>query len=225
MSTNKNVNDPEVKIEETLSNTEKILEKYRKAIVGVIVAFLVIAGGIFAYNEFIVKPKKQEAMSQIFKAEQLFRADNFETALNGDGNILGFNQIIADYGSKAGKAVYFYAGICNLQLGKFDEAISMLSKYKTKDQILQARATAAIGDAYAGLNDFNNAISYYKQAAKDSDDKVLTANYLFKAAIMYEEAGNPDEALKIYEEIKNKYPQTPEGFEIEKYISRIKVTK
>ena len=48
---------------------------------------------------------------------------------------------------------------------------------------------------------------------------------MLKAGILIVETGKSDEALKIYEEIKTKYPATPEGSEINKYISRINNAK
>ena len=54
---------------------------------------------------------------------------------------------------------------------------------------------------------------------------MLAANYMLKAGILLEETGKAAEALKIYEEIKVKYPSTPEGYEISKYISRINNAK
>ena len=54
---------------------------------------------------------------------------------------------------------------------------------------------------------------------------MLAANYLFKAATVYEAQGKSAEALKNYKLIKEKYPQSPEAYEIEKYISRLENTK
>ena len=51
----------------------------------------------------------------MFKAEQKFAQGNFELALNGDDNTMGFEEIIDTYGSKAGEAVYLYAGASALQ--------------------------------------------------------------------------------------------------------------
>ena len=75
----------------------------------------------------------QEAMAQTFLAEQYFRADSFALALNGDGNAYGFKKIIDEYGTLAGEAVYFYAGICELQLGQYKNAIDYLKKYDGDD--------------------------------------------------------------------------------------------
>jgi tetratricopeptide (TPR) repeat protein len=176
------------------------------------------------FHNFVTLPAQQEAMAQTFTAEQYFRNGDFEKALNGDGNALGFNEIISEYGAKAGEAVYFYAGVCNLQMGNYEEAISNLKKYNGKDEIIAARALACIGDAQAAMNNFEAALASYKSAAAAADN-LLAANYLLKAGIICEEMGKPAEALAFYQQIKDKYPASPEGYEINKYISRIEMTK
>ena len=224
MSTHKNIQEPEVNVGEALSKTEKFFETYRKHIIYGSIAIIAVVAAVMLYHNFVTLPAQQDAMAQTFTAEQYFRAGDYEKAINGDGNALGFNQIISDYGTKAGEAVYFYAGVCNLQLGNFAEAISNLKKYNGDDAIIAARALACIGDAYAAQNDFNSALNNYKAAAAKANN-ILAANYLLKAGIICEEMGNPAEALKFYEEIKTKYPASPEGYEINKYISRIQIAK
>ena len=208
------------KLDSTVSSIERYYQENKKTFYGCVIAVLVIILGILAYNQWILKPKQVEAMQQLFPAETAFQAGSYETALNGDGNVLGFKDIISQYGKKGGKAVYLYAGICELQLGNYQEAIDMLKKYNGKDKILSARALACIGDAYVGLEDYNTAVSYFENAAKESDN-MFSANYLLKAGITYEELGNETKALACYKEIKDKYPQSVEGYDIDKYISRI----
>ncbi len=224
MSKNKKTQEPEIKVEEALSKTEQFFETYKKPMLYTAVAAIVIAAGILAYHNFITQPKQQEALSQLFPAEQYFRADDFEKALNGDGNTLGFKQVIQDYGSHAPEAVYFYAGVSELHLGNYNEALTYLKKYKGEDAIISARAIACMGDAYAGLGDLKAAAGEYQKAA-NATDNIFAAAYFLKAGIMYEELEQPQEALKMYETVKNKYPQSPEGYEISKYISRIQASK
>ncbi|MBQ5828578.1 MAG: tetratricopeptide repeat protein [Bacteroidales bacterium] len=224
MSTNNKIQEPEVNVEEALSKTEKFFETYKNHIVYGSIAIVAVVAAVLLFHHFVTVPAQQEAMAQTFTAEQYFRAGDFEKALNGDGNALGFNQIISEYGAKSGEAVYFYAGVCNLQLGNFAEAINNLKSYKSDDAIMNARALACIGDAYAAQNDFASALSNYKSAAAASDN-ILAANYLLKAGIICEEMGKPAEALAFYQQIKDKYPASPEGYEINKYISRIEMTK
>lgn len=208
------------KINETVSKTELFFNENKKIIYGAIIAILVIGLGILAINQWVIKPKQAEAMEQMFPAETAFNAQAYELALNGDGNTLGFNDIIDEYGAKAGKAVYLYAGICDLQLGNFEQAIDNLKKYKGKESILAARALACIGDAYVGLEDYGTAISYFEKAAAKADN-IFAGAYLLKAGVAYEELGQNDKALACYKQIKDKYPQSVEGYDIDKYITRI----
>ena len=207
-------------LEQTISKTDKFFSENKKTLWGILIGAVVIALAVLAYVKFIYQPKVEEAMEQAIAAQNNFQAGNFELALKGDGNTLGFEQVIEDYGKKAGKSMFFYAGLCELQLGNYQEAINNLKQYSGKDKILSARALACIGDAYVGLEDYNTAVSYFEKAAKESDN-LYSANYLLKAGITYEELGNESKALACYKEIKDKYPQSVEGYDIDKYISRI----
>ena len=208
----------------TVSGVEEFFKKNQKWIEWAVLALLIVILAIFAINRWVIAPAKAEAQAQMFPAEQLFRAGNFEAALNGDGNTLGFNDIISNYGKRAGKAVYLYAGLSNLQLGNNQEALDRLKKYSVKDKIMQGRAYSAIGDAYSNLKDYTNALAWYKKAAALEDNEFRPA-YLLKAALVSEETGDLAGALSLYQEIKTKYPQTVEGYDVQKYISRIENQK
>ena len=205
---------------EAVSKTEKFFNENGKAMTWILVALLVVAAGIFCWNKFVYKPAVEEASAQMIAAVANFEAADYELALNGDGNALGFAQIIDEYGAKAGKAVYMYAGVCELQLGNWQLAIDNLKKYNGKDAILLARATACIGDAYVGLEDYETALSYFEKAAGIADN-MYAAGYLLKAGVTAEKLGQNEKALGFYETIKDKYPQSMEGYDIDKYIGRI----
>lgn len=208
------------KINQTVSKTEQFFNENKKTIYGALIAILVIGFGILAYSQWILKPRQAEAMEQMYPAEAAFAAGEYELALNGNGNVLGFKDILDEYGTKGGKSVNFYAGACELQLGNFEEAIKYLKKYKGKDHILSARALACLGDAYTGLEDYRTAIGYFEKAADLSDD-IFSADYLLKAGVAYEELGEYDKALVCYKRIQNDWPNSVEGYDIDKYISRI----
>lgn len=210
----------EEQVAEKVSSVEKFFNENKKVIWGGLGAIIVIGVAVLCYHKFYAQPQKDEAAEQMYPAEANFRAENYELALNGDGNVLGFSQIIDEYGSYAGSAVYFYAGVCELQLGKYEEALSYLNKYKGKDEILKARALGCKGDAYEGLENYKEAVSCYEKAAGVADN-MFAASYLLKAGIASEELGNKDKALSFYKKIKDQYPQSMEGYDIDKYISRI----
>ena len=205
---------------EAVSKTEKFFNENGKLLGGIVIAFAVVAAAVFCWYKFAYQPAVVEAQGQMAYAEQNFRNGDFELALNGDGNVLGFSQIIDEYGAKAGKSVYFYAGVCELQLGNWDLAIKNLQSYKGKDAMLKARATACIGDAYVGLEDYAKALNYFEKAAAVVDN-MYAAGYLLKAGMVAEKLGDNAKALGFYETIKEKYPQSMEGYDIDKYIGRI----
>ena len=207
-------------IAEAVSKSELFFQKYGKIIYGCVAAILLIALAILAYNRFILQPQKEKAQAAMYVAEQRFAAGNFELALNGDDNDMGFEEIIDTYGVKGGKSVYMYAGACALQTGDFDKAIKYYKKYDGEDKILLARAQAGIGDAYVGLEDYKNALAAYEKAA-GTIDNMFAAGYLLKAGQVAEELGDKDKALAFYNKIKDQYPQSAEASDIDKYITRI----
>ena len=207
-------------VAEAVSKTEQFFKENGKLIYGCVIGVLVIALAILAYNRFILQPKKVQATDQMARAEQWFLSGEYELSLTGDDNDLGFEDIIKQYGSKAGEAVYMYAGIAKLQTGAPEEAIQYLKKYDGEDPILLGKAQACIGDAYADLENYSEAISWYQKAAKTSDN-ALAAAYLLKAGIAAEANGNDTQALSFYKEIKDRWGNAPEALEIDKYITRI----
>ena len=80
---------------EAVSKTEAFFKKYGNILYGCIIAVLLIALAILAYNRFILQPKKQQAMDQMVRAERWFDAGEYELALTGDSNDLGLEDIIA----------------------------------------------------------------------------------------------------------------------------------
>ncbi|MBO4428129.1 MAG: tetratricopeptide repeat protein [Bacteroidales bacterium] len=204
-------------IENTVSRTEQFFNENKNLIYGILLGILVVGLAVLGYHKYIYRPKCQEAQYQAVAAENAFQQGEFEIALNGDGNSLGFAQVIEDYGAKAGKAVYLYAGVCELQLGNNDSAIAYLRKYNGKEPILAARAKACLGDAYVNLEDYKAAVSSYKHAIKLADND-FAAGYLRKLGGVYEHLGDKAAALECYKTIKDKYPASVEAYDIDSFI-------
>lgn len=209
-------------VAEAISKSEEFLAKYKNHLIYTVAGVIILLGLGFGYMKLIREPRRNEALAQMFPAERYFRSDSFALALNGDGNVLGFKDIIDQYKALPGQVVYFYAGVSELQLGNFGQAIEYLKKYKSRDEIIQARAWCNIGDAYAGLEDTESALTWYLKAAAYRDNAYAAAYYR-KAGILMEEKGDYAGALDMYKTIKNKYPQTLEGYEIDKYIARLEM--
>ena len=211
-------------VAEAVSKTEVFFKENSKTIIACVIAVLVIALAILAYSRFYLQPKRAEAQAEMFHAEQWFAQENYELALAGDDNYLGFEDIIAKYGAKGGESVYMYAGLSALLTGDFEKAVNYLKKYDGKDPILKARALAALGDAYVGLTEYKSALAAYDKAIATADN-IYAAGYMMKAGVTAEEMGDNARALGYYKAIKDKYPAGPEGAEVDKYIARIETAE
>ena len=207
-------------VAEAVSKTEKFFNKNGKLLAGVLIGVVVAAIAAFCWFKFSYQPAVAEAQGQMALAEQNYFAGDYEAALNGDGNNLGFYQIIDEYGSKAGEIVYMYAGVIELQNGNFEAAIDLLKQYDSDDAIFEARALACIGDAYVGLENYEEALKYFENAAEVINN-IYAAGYLFKAGLVAEKLGKTEKAIELYELIKDQYPHSPEGYDIDKYIGRL----
>jgi len=208
-------------VEHALTSTEHFIERHQKTITIAVIAILVVVGGWLGFRRFIVEPREDEAKSQMFAAELYFEKDSFNLALNGDGNYLGFLDIIDDYGiTRTADLAHYYAGISYLNLGDFESAVEHLKKFKLNDKLIRTVAIGAIGDAYMELGQQNKAIDHYLKAARRKPNSFTTPLYLMKAAEIIEKSGSPQKALGYYREIKEKYPESNEGRFIDKYISR-----
>lgn len=210
-------------VEETLSQTEQFLEQNYKPLLYTLLAAVVVVG-IFWLLRLYVTNQNKEAQSQMFTAEQYFGQDSLRLALYGDGNNLGFVDIAKEYGrTRSGKLANFYAGACLVHLGQFEEAIGYLNKYTLKDEILAPEAKGLIGDANVEMGNSASGIKYYLEAASMADNSFHSPIYLMKAGMLYELDGKYADALKLYQEIQDKYPESNEGRSIDKYIARVKM--
>ena len=213
-------------VEETLSKTEHFIETNQKLLINIGIALVVIVLGIYAIRNYYIIPREADASGQMFMAQKYFEKDSLKQALNGDGNYPGFLTIIDDYKwTSASNLAHYYAGICYLKQGKFQDAIDQLKSFSGKDELVAPMAIGAIGDAYMELNQPDNAVSEYEKAANLRDNKFTTSMFLLKAAFAYEELKNNDKALELYTKIKTKYPNSIEAADVDKYISKIKTAE
>jgi tetratricopeptide (TPR) repeat protein len=211
-------------VENALSRTEQYIEENQKSLTIIILAIVVVVGGYLAYKKFYLEPNNREALSAMYVAEQYFQKDSFKLALNGDGLNYGFMNIIDEYGiTKAANLSHYYAGICELRLGNYEEAIKNLEKFDGHDVMVGTIALGAIGDCYVELKNYEKAASYYMKASLRKKNAFTSPLYLKKAGLVYEEMKDFDKALQAYETIRKDYPESEEGKVIDKYIATIKV--
>ncbi len=202
-------------------------EANQKAIIGVSIAIILVVGGWFAYAKYFKEPAEEKAAVAMFKAQEYFKNDSLNLALNGDGNNKGFLNIIKNYGgTKSANLANFYAGIIFLKNSDYNNAVKYLKEFSSDSKQIQMIAYGRMGDAYSELKKNDEAVDNYKKAGHTfPEDDYNSSEFLFRAGFLLESVGKNNEAVEIYKEIKEKYPRTEKGFSIDKYIYRLSVDK
>ncbi len=209
-----------VAVEEAFGKTEQFIESNQKIILIIIGIIVVLVLGFFGFKRFYLAPREKEAQGQMFMAQKYFEQDSLKKALNGDGQYLGFLAIMDEYSlTKSANLSHYYAGVCYLKLGQFDNAITQLKKFSAGDKIIGPLAKGALGDAYVETNDIKKGIGYYIDAAEAGKNEFISPMFYMKAGMGYTELSDFENALKMYKKIKEEFPRSQEGREIERYIS------
>lgn len=214
----------QVETNNAINLPDNLWKRYQKPIISALAGLVVLAGGWYLYKQYVVKPKEEKAQAAIWKAEEYYRMDSLKPALNGDGANKGFLYIIKTYpGTKTANLAKFYAGICYLKMDDADNAIKYLKDFDTDSKLIQMIAWGRLADAYSVKNQTDKAIEFYKKASRHfPDDADNASEFLFRAAALTE-AKDPKAAVKLYKELKEKFPGTEKGFTVDKYIYRLSI--
>lgn len=220
---------------ETLQKSEAFFEKNKKPVLIGLLALIIIVAGFFIYKSQVAAPRAEKASTALAKGQEYFNQEMFEQALNGDNaGYVGFVKIASDYsGTDAGNLANLYAGLCYANLNKWQDAQKYLDSYSTAgDMMVSPAAVAALGNAYAHLNQVDKAVDKLKKAANMADGRTedgvnnsISPTFLLQAGILLESQDKKDEALKIYQDIKKTYLNSAivQSGEIDKYIERVSV--
>ena len=200
--------------------------KYNRQITIIATIIILAGGGWLIYKYYFKEPNELKAADAIFKAEEYYRMDSLQKALNGDGLNPGLLRVISKYGgTEAGNLAHFYAGDIYLKMGDYAKAVKHLKDFSTSAKQIQARAYKLLGDAYAELGKNQDALDYYKKAAHYyEDDEENSSEYLFMAAYFADRAmKKTKEATELFKELKEKYPRTEKGINADKYLAQLGV--
>ena len=226
MAEQKNQNE-HLNVEDALTQSEAFLIKYKNAIIGGVVAVIIIVAGFIMYKNLYAEPREEKAQAALFKGQEYFEQDAFEQALNGDSiGYTGFLKVADEYsGTKAANLAKAYAGICYAQLGKYEEAVKMLDSFNGKDQMVAPAILGAAGNCYAQLGQLDKAASTLLSAADKADNNTLSPIFLMQAGEILVKQGKYDDAVNAYTKIKDKYFQSYQAMDIDKYIEQAKLMK
>ena len=227
-----NIKEQEALHNGALVKPEAFAMKYRKAIIIAVAAIIIAVVGGFLYQAYVAQPREDKASTALAKGQEYFDAEQFDKALKGDGTgYMGLLNIINDYSSTdAANLANLYAGLCYANLNKWNDAVKYLDAYRPADDaIVSPAAIAALGNAYAHINQLDKAIDNLEKAAemadkqaKDGANNSIAPTFYLQAGILLESQGKKDKALELYKKIKANYvnAQLVQSQEIEKYIER-----
>ena len=224
MAEKKQTPDP-LDLDQAMSSSEAFIIKYKNKFLAGIAAIVIVVGGVLGYQHFISEPNEKKASEALFRGEQYFMADNYEMALNGDSlGFAGLLKVADDFGgTDAGKLANAYAGICYAQLGQYENAIKYLDQFSADDQLVTPALMATKGNCYAQLGQLDKAAATLVKAADKANSHALSPIYLIQAGQIYEKLGKSSEAVNAYQTIKDKYFNSYQAMDIDKYIERATV--
>lgn len=219
-------------LDETASKSEQWIEKNSKPLFYGLLAIAIVILGFLGYNKYIAEPAELEASNDLAYPRKHYDAATvagtgvdslLNLALEGADGKYGFLDIVTVHsGTKAGNLANYYAGLSYLKLKKYQEAIDHLEDFSSGDDALAPIALGAIGDAFSDIGQMTEALEYYEKAAKKIENEYTTPLFLFKAGNIAMNEKQYGKALSLFTEIKEKYPKSTEGADIDKYISMVK---
>lgn len=217
----KNKKEPVVVQKVNLTSTESFIDKYKKTLLigggTLIVLILVIIG----YQKLIGEPKEEKSKEAYWNAFYEFENDSLDLAISGNSNFEGMEEVASSYsGTSGGNIANYTIGISKMEKGEFAEAITFFNKCKFKDVMIANIVIGLKGDCEVEQGNYDAAAKYFEQAANREKNDYTSPMFLKKAGLVYEKLGKNDKAVKIYQNIKDNYPLSTEGFDIDKYIAR-----
>ncbi len=217
-------------LDETASRTEEWAVRNQKYIIGGIAVVAVIVLGFLGYTKFVAEPKANEAMNDMFQAQQYFEQAVIGTAakdslynlsLSGGEGKYGMLDIINEHGgTPAANLANYYAGMAYYNLNDYENTVKYLGKFSSKDKMLGPIAKGRIGDAFVQLNQSEDALSYYESAAKMNTNDYTTPMFLFKAGNVALNLGKTKKALEHFNSIKESFPASTQAANIDVFIGK-----
>ena len=204
-------------------DTEKFLEKNAKMLLIVFGALVLAVLGYFAYQQFYVAPRNEEATLSYLAAQKNLADGKEDLALGGKSAANpGYLGTYKDFsGTKVGKLSAYNAGLIKFKEGKFQESYDLLDKFSSDNEVLMALKYGAMADCQANLNKSDDALSTLDKAISASDDPYTTYYFTRKAGLLALALKKNTEAKKYFTSISDKYQEYDNGMS-DSYIEMVK---
>lgn len=204
-------------------DTERFLERNAKKLIIIFAILLTAVLGYFAYQQFYVTPRNEEATLTYLAAQKNLSEGKNDLALGGKSAANpGYMGIYKDFGNtKVGKLSAYNAGLIKFKEGKYQEAYDLLDAFKSDSKVLMALKYGAMADCQANLNKNDDALSLLDKAVSASDDPYTTYYFTRKAGLLSLALKKNAEAKKYFSSIDEKYQDYDNGMS-DAYIEMVK---
>ncbi|MBX2818318.1 MAG: tetratricopeptide repeat protein [Rhodothermaceae bacterium] len=213
----------EDKVVTLYSRFMEYFDENRNIVFGILggIVLIVIMG--FGYG-FFKDQQENQAQEGLSRAVRLYEADNWREALDGNATTTGLLEVINKFGgTTAGNLAVYYAADSYLNLGEREDALKMFDRYNHNADALGAGAYAAEAAIYEDQGEYGKAADRYKDAARIFESDFTSARYLVSAGRNYERAGNFNEAIEMYESLREDFPDSEQAQDVDLFLARVNV--
>jgi predicted negative regulator of RcsB-dependent stress response len=179
-----------------------LLLEQKKLIIGIILIIAVTAGGAYFWTQK-TQADEEKASLALSKAVTWIETGDSVKAVKG------LKEIVSGYGStRSGNMARLYLGTIYYNMNRPDEALAMYNAFSGGNKDLQASALAGAAACNVQKKAFTAAAESYEKASATAENESLKAMYLNKAAENDIEAGKPDMAAKLLNQVIKSWPGT-----------------
>jgi tetratricopeptide (TPR) repeat protein len=157
------------------------------------------------------KARNEEAEIKLSAVITLYEQGKYKETIEGDPaqNVMGLREIVDNYGStESGETARLYLGNSLFNLQDYDNALKSFEDYSGNSDIIKASCLSGIGAVYEAKGDLRKAAEYFEKSTQINKTLVINQENLFYAIRSYTQAGDKENARRVYSLLKNDYPKS-----------------
>jgi len=192
---------------EWLVVTVRFVQARRTAVLAALVALGLLTAAGFGYWWYQER-REDEASRALARAHSTLRG---EQPGNPDEAMKRYREIARQYrGTRSAEESLIALGNLQFEAGKMDDAIGSFGDYLTAYPRGRFRVMVGLGKAYAqeAKGDLQGAAKTLSELLDRDKDDALAGEAYMALARMYEGLKKPDEAMRVYGQVVEKFSQT-----------------
>ena len=195
---------------EWVGATVRFVQAHQVAVVAAAVA-LSIGASVAAGYWWHQQRQEENASRLLGKALAAMRGERPGSSGNPEEATKLFQEVVKQFPkTRSAEAALIALGNVQYGAGKMDEALTSFSQYLTTFPRGRFTTAAGLGKAYAqeAKGDFQGVAQTLSQILDQDKDDPLAGEAYMSLARVHEEMKKPDDAMRVYGQVVEKYPQT-----------------